>query len=526
MADSEDFHKRDTQPNLTKGVDTPIVPEKIGPYVIESYLGKGGMSLLYLGIDPKSKEALTIKVLSPKYVKNQEAIRRFLREAEVVSLAEHPNVVKLHGQGEWEDGLYIAFEFIQGISLRQFIVNQAMALGRCLEVALDVAKALDYLHSRGVIHRDLKPENILITENGDVKVIDFGIAQLLKADTDERSAKSVRVMGTPVYMSPEQRLDPESVSFASDLYSLAIIIYEMILGRLSHGIIHLSLMPRGLQKILSKALRPKAQDRYQKAREFVEALEGYLKSTAFKKDVLRGESPGEVSERVQLAGQHLLPKELQQGKHLDIGVASHPQLGRAGVYYDVFECPEDCYGIAMIEPPAPLGDGIVYMAVLRGALRALAPLTRDLNQMLTMLNELVCSDSIKQEFRVSFLILDPVSSSLQYASCGHSHIWHLPVGKRKLEALSAPLPPLGRDPHADFAPHTQRWQVGDLLIASSWEVQEEGILTDEMVAQFIEAQSYRSPQTLVTGLYRRISKFIPHKQQFPSTCLLAIRRTD
>src|SRR5690606_36400224 len=105
-------------------------------------------------------------------------IKQFLKEAEIIALSNHPNIVKLYGQGEWEKGLYIAMEFIQGVSLTQFILQNSLSIKRSLEILLQVAYALLHLHSHGVIHRDLKPENILITENGGVKVIDFGIAQL------------------------------------------------------------------------------------------------------------------------------------------------------------------------------------------------------------------------------------------------------------------------------------------------------------------------------------------------------------
>src|SRR6202040_2179363 len=112
------------------------------------------------------------------------------------------------------------------------------------------------------------PENILIDQNGLVKVIDFGISQLLTVDKTHDSHRQ-QFVGTPVYMSPEQRENPESVSYPSDIYSLGIIAYELVLGKLSHGQIHLSLMPKGLQKILNKALQPRQQDRYQDIVDFI-----------------------------------------------------------------------------------------------------------------------------------------------------------------------------------------------------------------------------------------------------------------
>ena len=161
------------------------IPQKIGPYKIETLLEQGGMSILYLGTHPETHEPTTIKVLSPKFVSNPEVTERFLREAEIIALADHPNIVKLYGHGKWEGGLYIAMEFIQGISLRQYILQTPISLKRALEIIIDIAYALCHLHTHGVIHRDLKPENILVTESGTIKVIDFGIAQLLAEASSE-----------------------------------------------------------------------------------------------------------------------------------------------------------------------------------------------------------------------------------------------------------------------------------------------------------------------------------------------------
>ncbi|MDE3048213.1 MAG: serine/threonine protein kinase, partial [Verrucomicrobiota bacterium] len=181
------------------------LPQQIGPYKVESLLSKGGMSVLYLGIHPTTSKPIVIKVLSPKYCKNKEMASRFLKEAAIIGMAHHPNIVRLYGQGAWEKGLYIAMEFVQGISLRQFIQQKSLTHQRALEIILQVAYALCHLHTHGVIHRDLKPENILITESGEIKVIDFGIAHLQGEAGTERITQKRKVMGTPVYMSPEQK---------------------------------------------------------------------------------------------------------------------------------------------------------------------------------------------------------------------------------------------------------------------------------------------------------------------------------
>ena len=190
----------------------------------------------------------------------------------MIALSNHPNIVKLYGQGEWEKGLYIAMELIRGVSLRQFIMQHSLSMRRALEIILQVAYALMHLHSHGVIHRDLKPENILITEEGEIKVIDFGIAALhskVQAETEKKVADLSRFLGTPNYMSPEQKQDPSSVTFAADIYSLGIILYELITGKLSYGTINLTSLPKGLKRIATKALAISVKERYQNISDFI-----------------------------------------------------------------------------------------------------------------------------------------------------------------------------------------------------------------------------------------------------------------
>ncbi|NGX57954.1 MAG: Serine/threonine-protein kinase PrkC, partial [Chlamydiae bacterium] len=254
---TNNFYKRETNPGTPGASEPPPskMPENIHGYKIRGFLKKGGMSTIYLGTHPETQEPVAIKVLSPKYLKDEEVIQRFFRESDIIALADHPNIVKLYSQGEWERGLYIAMEYIEGTSLYQYLQETTLSLKEALEISLQIAYAICHLHSHGVIHRDLKLENILVTKEGQVKVIDFGIAQLLDEQQPGRRPRR-QIIGTPIYMSPEQKLNPESVSYPSDIYSLGIITYELVLGRTNHGKVHLRNMPVKLQPILSKSLQP------------------------------------------------------------------------------------------------------------------------------------------------------------------------------------------------------------------------------------------------------------------------------
>ena len=277
-----DFYKETTVPPFYKkdSIVIPVdLPETIGSYKIESLFEKGGMSVLYLGTHLTTQEPAIIKVLPEKYLLSQEVVKHFLKEADIIAMTDHPNIVKLYEHGNWKGGLYIAIEFVGGISLRQYILQHHISLKRSVEMIIEIAYALCHLHMHGVIHRDLKPENILVTESGTIKVIDFGIAQLLTKKDEKNLSKQTDFIGTPIYMSPEQKQNPQAVSYPSDIYSLGIIAYEIVSGKLSYGQIHLSLMPKGLQKILGKAMQRDPDFRYRDVVDFIADISALLKFT-------------------------------------------------------------------------------------------------------------------------------------------------------------------------------------------------------------------------------------------------------
>lgn len=276
MDKTVELSKQPTIP-MTWGVqkDQPL-PISIGRFQIESLLAYGGMSLVYLAKDPKSQSICCVKVLSPHCMANKHLVDRFLKESEISGLTDHPNIVKILDQGTWENGLFIAMEFIQGISLRQFILDRSLSHQKAVQIVLDVASALLHLHTHGVIHRDLKPDNILITNQGEIKLIDFGIAHLVDEALEE-ARKVGGLIGTPSYMSPEQLHSPENATFADDIYSLGVIAYELCTGRLSHGKIRAELVDETLKPIIAKATAPR-ENRYTDIVEMIEDLLEWQKS--------------------------------------------------------------------------------------------------------------------------------------------------------------------------------------------------------------------------------------------------------
>lgn len=463
-----DFHKTPTLFEFAEEGLPPPLPKEIGGYKIESLLSKGGMSLLYLGIHPQTHEPLTIKVLSNQYLVQPEIVKRFLQEAEIIELTNHPNIVKLHGHGRWAEGLYIAMEFIQGLSLRQMILQQTMSLKRALEVILQIAHAISHLHAHGIIHRDLKPENILLTGEGGVKVIDFGIAALYDSEMEKKTRKK-RIMGTPSYMSPEQREDPANVTFTSDIFSLGVITYELILGRLSHGVLHLALMPKGLQKILNKALQPDPKERYEDIIDFIGDISAYLTSEELKRDMRGIDYLGELSENLKEAQNLVVTNRIPTWPRTEIAIASNCNTAISSVYYDFFQVKNGVYSIVIGESIATGVEGLLYIAMLRGMIRSLNSLIESPKELVMKLNHLVMEENEDRSYSLAYLTLLPNEDRFSYISCGYSPLWYHSVGADAPRRLAAENLALGLTHDFDILEVESNWNVGDSVLLHTFQ---------------------------------------------------------
>ena len=218
-----------------------MLPPSIGPYRIVRQLGEGGMGVVYEAVNDAIERRVAVKVLHPEYARDREASARFFDEARAVNRIEHPSLVQVSDHGQTADGTsYLVMEFLRGESLAQRLdkihaAGRRFDAGEVVRVAWQVADALRAAHEKNIVHRDLKPDNLMLVRDpiapgGErVKILDFGIAKLLKNGT-RRTATSA-VMGTPLYMSPEQCRGAGEVDERSDVYSLGVVLYEMLGGR-------------------------------------------------------------------------------------------------------------------------------------------------------------------------------------------------------------------------------------------------------------------------------------------------------
>jgi eukaryotic-like serine/threonine-protein kinase len=276
----------------------------LGRYEIRSLLGAGGMGEVYLAQDSQLRRPVALKLLPKSFTQDEERLRRFEQEAYAASSLNHPNILTIYEIGHFDSTRFLAMEYVEGQTLRQHISGSRISggglrLNEALEIAVQVASALAAAQSAGIAHRDIKPENIMLRRDGYVKVLDFGLAKLTEhpevTDTEAPTRALVNtspgaVMGTANYMSPEQARG-EHVESRTDIWSLGVVLYEMLTGRTpfegptpSHIIVsilekdpppisrYLSEVPEALEWIVTKALTKDRDDRYQTAREMLTDL--------------------------------------------------------------------------------------------------------------------------------------------------------------------------------------------------------------------------------------------------------------
>jgi eukaryotic-like serine/threonine-protein kinase len=272
-----------------------LVGQTVGPYRIERRVGAGGMGVVYLARDTRLGRAVALKLLQARFTQDSARVRRFQQEARAASALNHPGLLTIHEIGQVDDAHFIVAEFVDGQTLRAQSNAGGMQLGAALGLLIQVADALAAAHEAGIVHRDIKPENIMLRHDGIAKVLDFGLAKLTEqaapvADFARITTQPGLVMGTISYMSPEQARGLE-VDARSDIFSLGVVIYELLTGHLPFAgettsdvlvaLLHgeprpleryVPGLPPALQEIVNRALAKSVAQRYQSARALARDL--------------------------------------------------------------------------------------------------------------------------------------------------------------------------------------------------------------------------------------------------------------
>jgi len=286
---------------------TPPTVEEIGSEFeqleIMELIGHGGMGAVYKAKQKSLGRLVALKILAPQHADNPDFADRFSREGKILAEVTHPNIVTVHDFGRAGDFYFLLMEFVDGVNLRQAMTAGRLASKQALAIVPPICEALQFAHDRGIVHRDIKPENLLLDKEGRIKIADFGIARMLRTDdaelasptnrtstsdasafgaSDEEELTRDAVLGTPKYMAPEQRDEPGEVDHRADIYSLGVVLYEMLTGELPGA----ALLPPSrkvevdvrLDEIVLRALDQNPNLRYGNATEFRNEVETVVRT--------------------------------------------------------------------------------------------------------------------------------------------------------------------------------------------------------------------------------------------------------
>lgn len=271
-----------------------------GRYEIREIIGVGGMAVVYKAYDNIDDRIVAIKVLKEEFLANEEFRRRFKNEAKAIAVLSHPNIVKVYDVSFGDRLQYIVMEYIEGITLKEYIEQQKVINWKeAVHFLTQILKALQHAHDKGIVHRDIKPQNIILLQDGTIKVSDFGIARFSRGDTRTMTESAI---GSVHYISPEQARG-EITDDKADIYSVGVVMYEMLTGQLpfqSDSAVSVAIMqlqqeakrpreinpeiPLGLEQITLRAMQKNAKSRYQSASEMLMDLDEFRKNPSVKFD--------------------------------------------------------------------------------------------------------------------------------------------------------------------------------------------------------------------------------------------------
>ena len=258
-------------------------------YRIDALIGIGGMAVVYKAVDLLMRRIVAVKILRDDIAADDASVQRFINESKAVAMLSHPNIVNIYDVSVRDNVKYIVMEYIEGITLKNYMTRrEVLSFKETVGYSMQILRALEHAHRKGIVHREIKPQNIMLLRDGVIKVMDFGIAKLPNAETVTMTDKAI---GTVYYISPEQA-SGETIDARSDLYSLGVLMYEMTTGRLpfdADSPVSVALMqvndtptppreinpkiPQGLEQIILRAMEKEPSLRYQSAEEMLDCLE-------------------------------------------------------------------------------------------------------------------------------------------------------------------------------------------------------------------------------------------------------------
>lgn len=288
-----------------------------GRYLLESMIGAGGMANVYKALDLKTNQTVAVKILREEFMDNEELVRRFKNESKAISILDHPHILKVFDVSVTDKLQYIVMEYLDGITLKEYMNQRGGPLTwkEAVHFVQQILEALDHAHRKGVVHRDVKPQNVMLMPDGQLKMMDFGIARISRAENQTMSEKAI---GSVHYISPEQAKG-DVTGATADIYSVGIMLYEMLSGQLpfeSDNMVSVAIkqisdkarplaelapnVPGALVQITERAMAKRPEDRYPSARAMLDDIDEFKKnpSIRFEYQYLMDTEPERVINKV------------------------------------------------------------------------------------------------------------------------------------------------------------------------------------------------------------------------------------
>jgi len=310
------------------GIDVDAVIDE--RYQVTAHLGSGGMAEVYCATDLQLGRKVALKILHERFAADEEFVERFKREASSAAGLQHQHLVAVYDRGEWEGTSYIAMEYVAGRTLKQLVTDDGpLAPGHAVDLTVQILRAARFAHRRGVIHRDFKPQNVIVDDEGRAKVTDFGIARAGASDMTQTGS----IMGTAQYLSPEQA-QGHAVNARSDLYSIGIILYELLTGQVpfqADSAVTIALkqvseapvppsrlnpaVTPEIEAVVMRALAKEPNDRFADADEFIAALDAAASRIPSPSQIAAAEAAAAALPAIALGAGALAPPPPQTGVH-------------------------------------------------------------------------------------------------------------------------------------------------------------------------------------------------------------------
>jgi serine/threonine protein kinase len=265
------------------------VGEKVGPYQVLDIIGQGGMATVYKAFHPNLDRYVALKVLHPALKQDADFLGRFQREARLVAKLEHPNIVAVYDFNSHNGNPYLVMRMVEGQTLKTRLKSGPLTLVQIAQIVTSVGSALEYAHGEGILHRDIKPSNIMLSQDGKIYLTDFGLARMIQSK--ESTLSREMIIGTPQYISPEQAIGESALDTGTDIYSLGVVIYELVVGKVPfnadtpYAIVHDHIytplpaprdvnpdVPEAIERFLFRVLAKKREDRYESIEATVAAF--------------------------------------------------------------------------------------------------------------------------------------------------------------------------------------------------------------------------------------------------------------